>query len=305
LPFGDIYSGGTSERYTYTGKEEDSTGLEYFGARSRNPERVVWTQPDSTIQDIYDPQGLNRYSYVKNNPYKYTDPDGNAPTAVYLGAGVIGFASGTVYYGVTHMGDVSSGRATMAEHLAKGIGFGAVSATAAVGGVFVVENGGRVASTAGGKGLLLGTGKFMLGVTEYMADQAIEGKDINYMDALVAGGSSIPDLFNLWPGSPYGSKNVFSSNNLKYYGNQLYSQSLNWLWDAAKYISSTSKKGDYSDMTLSETTSNNVRRSFAHSKKSNSGVLKETTKTGEEKVYQGQVTKMGGKDFFIGVRSVG
>jgi RHS repeat-associated protein len=76
-PFGDIYSGGTSERYTYTGKEEDSTGLEYFGARYRNPAIIPWTQPDTTIPNIYDPQSLNRYAYVKNNPYRYTDPDGN------------------------------------------------------------------------------------------------------------------------------------------------------------------------------------------------------------------------------------
>ena len=33
--------------------------------------------PDSIVPDWYDPQSLNRYSYCRNNPLKYTDPDGN------------------------------------------------------------------------------------------------------------------------------------------------------------------------------------------------------------------------------------
>ncbi len=32
--------------------------------------------PDSLINDKYDPQKLNKYSYVLNNPYKYNDPTG-------------------------------------------------------------------------------------------------------------------------------------------------------------------------------------------------------------------------------------
>ena len=31
---------------------------------------------DPFIQDPMDTQGLNRYSYVKNNPLAYTDPSG-------------------------------------------------------------------------------------------------------------------------------------------------------------------------------------------------------------------------------------
>jgi RHS repeat-associated protein len=75
-PFGEVYSGASSSRFDYTGKETDDTGLQYFGARYRNPSTIVWTQPDVVIPNIFDPQELNRYAYVKNNPYKYTDPDG-------------------------------------------------------------------------------------------------------------------------------------------------------------------------------------------------------------------------------------
>ena len=33
---------------------------------------------DTIIQDPYDTQAYNRYSYVKNNPLKYTDPSGHS-----------------------------------------------------------------------------------------------------------------------------------------------------------------------------------------------------------------------------------
>ena len=32
-----------------------------------------FTLPDSLIPDVYDPQRLNRYVYVLNNPLKYVD----------------------------------------------------------------------------------------------------------------------------------------------------------------------------------------------------------------------------------------
>jgi hypothetical protein len=36
-----------------------------------------FTQPDDIIQNVYDPQVLNRYAYVRNNPLRYTDPSGH------------------------------------------------------------------------------------------------------------------------------------------------------------------------------------------------------------------------------------
>ena len=33
-------------------------------------------QPDSIVPDPMNPQSLNRYSYVFNNPLRYTDPTG-------------------------------------------------------------------------------------------------------------------------------------------------------------------------------------------------------------------------------------
>ncbi len=85
-PFGKVASGG-SDRFLYTGKELDTgTGLEYYGARYYDPSKASqFVQPDSVIADPYNPQNLNRYSYVLNNPYKYTDPTGNIPNKEQLG----------------------------------------------------------------------------------------------------------------------------------------------------------------------------------------------------------------------------
>ena len=76
-PFGKVISGGSDKQRSYTGKPLDAaTNLLYLGARYYNPNGPWFTQPDSAIQDIYNSQDLNHYAYVRNNPYKYVDPDG-------------------------------------------------------------------------------------------------------------------------------------------------------------------------------------------------------------------------------------
>lgn len=77
LPFGDVRAGGSgAEKYTYTGKEQDKTGLYYFEARYNSSEFRHFTQADIADPDYGDPQDLNRYAYVGNNPLSYIDPDG-------------------------------------------------------------------------------------------------------------------------------------------------------------------------------------------------------------------------------------
>ncbi|MBR9704654.1 hypothetical protein GOV12_04530 [Candidatus Pacearchaeota archaeon] len=85
-PFGEVVDGSNS-RYGYTGKEKDGdTGLMYYGARYYNPNFMHFIQPDSVIGYIYNPQDLNRYAYVRNNPYKYIDPSGNEPVLDQIGS---------------------------------------------------------------------------------------------------------------------------------------------------------------------------------------------------------------------------
>ena len=83
----------------FTGKLRDNeTGLDFFGARYFSGAQGRFTTPDEfkggglfdpetglsdeTIgplpyADISDPQTLNKYAYVRNNPLRYVDPDGH------------------------------------------------------------------------------------------------------------------------------------------------------------------------------------------------------------------------------------
>lgn len=99
LPFGEELYAGVGGRTTatgyqsqedalgekFTGKERDAeTGLDYFGARYFSAAQGRFTSPDwsATPQavpyaDPTDPQTLNLYSYVRNNPLRKADPDGH------------------------------------------------------------------------------------------------------------------------------------------------------------------------------------------------------------------------------------
>jgi RHS repeat-associated protein len=82
----------------FTGKERDAeTGLDFFLARYYSSAQGRFTSRDEwaggivdpftggqvgkpgplPYADITDPQTLNKYAYVRNNPLRYTDPDGH------------------------------------------------------------------------------------------------------------------------------------------------------------------------------------------------------------------------------------
>ncbi len=63
--------------YTYTGQLDSGAGLMYYRARHCDPSSGRFVQPDTIVPEPGDPQALNRYSYVLNNPIKYRDPSGH------------------------------------------------------------------------------------------------------------------------------------------------------------------------------------------------------------------------------------
>ncbi len=73
----------------FTGKERDSeTGLDYFGARYYGSNMGRWMSPDWSAApvpvpyaDLTDPQTLNLYGYVRNNPLSHADADGHCCSA--------------------------------------------------------------------------------------------------------------------------------------------------------------------------------------------------------------------------------
>ena len=66
--------------HKFTGYERDwATNLNYAKARTYNHNRARFLQPDPLgigAADVTDPQSLNRYSYVGNDPANFTDPTG-------------------------------------------------------------------------------------------------------------------------------------------------------------------------------------------------------------------------------------
>ena len=78
-PWGNQRGGDTPDTdYTYTGQIADyATGLMNYRARYYDPTIGRFISPDSIIPNPADPQQHNRYTYVTNNPLKYTDPTGH------------------------------------------------------------------------------------------------------------------------------------------------------------------------------------------------------------------------------------
>ena len=79
-----------------TSKERDAeTGLDWMKSRYFSGTQGRFTSPDKPFADQFpeDPQSWNLYSYVRNNPLKMVDEDGQSATLIgALGGGIIGGA---------------------------------------------------------------------------------------------------------------------------------------------------------------------------------------------------------------------
>jgi RHS repeat-associated protein len=180
LPFGEEWTPPAStDRRMFTGKERDSeTGFDYFGARylAAKLGRFTTVDPLMTLpENLADPQRWNRYAYVRNNPLRYTDPDGREIFSPFQAArpsdfaGVASFLSGVaksvanVVIALNSPGDnvrpeVEAGRyfqpANTAESVGMAVGdFGLLVAplAARTGGLSATSAGPKVGS-AGGPG---------------------------------------------------------------------------------------------------------------------------------------------------------
>ncbi len=85
-PFGlELPDGSTDMEFKFTGKERDTeSGLDYFGARYYASGMGRFMSPDWAAKaepvpyaKLDDPQSLNLYSYVRNNPLSRVDADGH------------------------------------------------------------------------------------------------------------------------------------------------------------------------------------------------------------------------------------
>jgi len=79
-PYGQTatFTGSEDLKFKFTGQERDeSTKLYFYAWRYYDPQIGRFIVPDTIVPNPSDPQDLNRYSYVNNNPVKYTDPTGH------------------------------------------------------------------------------------------------------------------------------------------------------------------------------------------------------------------------------------
>ncbi|MFY0565417.1 FG-GAP-like repeat-containing protein [Archangium lansingense] len=79
----------------YGGHEVDDTGLVYMNARYYDPQLGRFISPDALVPSSGNPQALNRYAYVYNNPISNTDPTGHVPVVAAIATAVsVGVATG-------------------------------------------------------------------------------------------------------------------------------------------------------------------------------------------------------------------
>lgn len=130
--------------YKYTGKELDSsTNLSYYEARYYDPILGRFLSADTAVPNHRDPQSLNRYAYVRNNPMLYTDPSGHVfgiDDVIIIGI-IVGMTTSGIQSnwdpGKTLLGGMIGG-------VSAGVGFGTGTA------VSTALNGGLMGGIAGG-----------------------------------------------------------------------------------------------------------------------------------------------------------
>ncbi len=75
-PYGETLANGIADPKLYTGQFKDQTNTYMLCNVPYKPEWGLRLRPDPIVQNPYNPQFLNRYSYALGNPYKYKDPCG-------------------------------------------------------------------------------------------------------------------------------------------------------------------------------------------------------------------------------------
>jgi len=79
LKTGNAFFGGSYKAYKYNGKELQETGMYDYGARFYMGDIGRWISPDPLSEEF---PGWSPYNYAFDNPIRFIDPDGNAPSDI-------------------------------------------------------------------------------------------------------------------------------------------------------------------------------------------------------------------------------
>ena len=83
FPFGESWYNASNDKLLFTTYERDSeSGNDYAQARYNVSRLARFSSPDPIAGNTSDPQSFNRYSYVRNMPVLFTDPQGTCPPTV-------------------------------------------------------------------------------------------------------------------------------------------------------------------------------------------------------------------------------
>ncbi|MGH8550392.1 MAG: RHS repeat-associated core domain-containing protein [Methylococcales bacterium] len=210
-PFGETrVQTGSFDDHKYTGKKlDDSTGLYYYGARYYDATLGQFISPDTIVASQYDPQNLNRYSYVENNPINFTDPTGHWKLRNFLKSAVqVGTVAAEIYLGPGGLQAdalLGAGSAAATTALTRGANFGTVIQSGVVGfsaglaGGAVGAKVGGVVGSAASKVAGTGVGGFVGAVAA--------GASGGYTAGATPGGAPVSifhDDMQIWVGQHWG-----------------------------------------------------------------------------------------------------
>ncbi|MFJ1551776.1 RHS repeat-associated core domain-containing protein [Streptomyces sp. NPDC088246] len=112
----------SSNPYTFTGRENDGTGLLYYRDRYYDPETGRFISQDPIGQA----GGTNLYQYALSSPTTYTDPTGNNPLLV--GCAVGGLTDGALDWGMQRLAGRKVDWGQVGRAAAMGCAFGMIGA---------------------------------------------------------------------------------------------------------------------------------------------------------------------------------
>ena len=228
-PFGETrYNSGDATNYKYTGQEEDpETGLYYYGARYYDPIIGRFISADTVVPNFTNPQSLNRYSYVENNPLRYIDPTGHFKFETFMKAFVTGLVGGAVFVlsgGSAAFAAGAIGKLMLAG-MAAGAAAGATSAALSGGNLGQILTGAAIGGALGGVGALA---SFAVGPAAVLAAGAAYStakgglNGLAYFAGGLAGGiAGAVAAYDLMSPSPGAAGQAVEGDPLNFNGKQL------------------------------------------------------------------------------------